>query len=262
MPEADSAATSAELLLNPAVQLFVQRATAAQPRFALTARNASAVAQICRRLDGIPLALELAAARVEVLTAEQMARRLDQRFRLLTGGSRAALAPPADPGGDARLELRPAPRGRAALFERLSVFAGGWTLEAAEAVCAGSALNGEDVLDVLTHLTRKSLVVADETSDGAQRYWMLETMRDYARQKLASRGVAEINALRDRHAEFFGSLLEQLLPDDYAIVSRDACRDTDALRRIDAEYDNVRAVLAWWLESDRPAQQAYGWRPG
>jgi predicted ATPase len=91
VPEADSAPTPEQVSMSPAVQLFVQRATAAQPRFALTARNASAVAQICRRLDGIPLALELAAARVEVLTAEQVALRLDQRFRLLTGGSRAAL---------------------------------------------------------------------------------------------------------------------------------------------------------------------------
>src|SRR5262249_49487486 len=148
--------------------------------------------QICRRLDGIPLALELAAARVEALTAEQVALRLDQRFRLLTVGSRAALPRQqtlaATPDWSYDLLRQPA----RLWFERLAVCSGGWTLEAAEAVCAGDGLDDEDVLDVLANLTRKSLVVAEEAIDGAERYSLLETVRDYARTKLASRGAAEI----------------------------------------------------------------------
>jgi len=152
----ESAASTEQLSLNPAVQLFVQRATAAQPRFALIDRNASAVVQICRRLDGIPLAMELAAARVEALTADQIALRLDQRFRLLTGGSRAALPRQQTPAAtlDWSHDLLSGPERR--LVERLAVFSGSWTLEAAEAVCAdGRALTSEAVLDLLAHLTRK-----------------------------------------------------------------------------------------------------------
>src|SRR5439155_9913481 len=125
VPKAESDATPEQLLSGPAVQLFVQRAIAAQPRFALTARNASAVVQICRRLDGIPLALELAAARVEALTAQQIALRLDQRFRLLTGGSRSALPRQQTLAAtlDWSYDLLGRPERR--LFERLAVFSGG-----------------------------------------------------------------------------------------------------------------------------------------
>src|SRR6266851_5561555 len=156
VPDPHGAQSLAELGQNPAVQLFVERAMAAQPRFGLTMRNAPAVVQICRRLDGIPLALELAAARVEALTAEQLAVRLDQRFRLLTGGSRAAL--PRQQTLAATLDwsygLLTRPERR--LFERLAVFAGGWSLEEAEAVCADDGLDPEDVLDLLVRLVRKS----------------------------------------------------------------------------------------------------------
>jgi predicted ATPase/DNA-binding XRE family transcriptional regulator len=255
LPEADSATTPEQLLLNPAMQLFVQRASAAQPRFALTARNAAAVAQICRRLDGIPLGLELAAARVEALTAEQIALRLDQRFRLLNLGSRAAL--PRQQTLAATLDwsydlLRKPER---LLFERLAVFSGGWTLEAAEAVCAGDGLDDEDVLDVLANLTRKSLVVAEEVMDGAERYSLLETLCDYARTRLAARGAAEITKLRDRHANFFSSLVEQLLPDELGRLSAEiAGQRVGSLSRVDAESDNLHSALAWCLESGQPAR--------
>jgi predicted ATPase/DNA-binding XRE family transcriptional regulator len=220
LPDAPSPMDLEELLRTPAVHLFVERATAVQPRFALTTRNASVVVEVCRRLDGIPLALELAAARVESLTVEQIAQRLDQRFRLLTGASRAAV--PRQQTLSATLEwsyqlLRGSER---RVFERLAVFSGGWTLEAAEAVCAGDELLREDVVDVLWQLTRKSLVVADETSDGSERYSMLETVRQYARQKLSARTP------------------------DIRI---------EALARVEADYDNVRAVLGWWRESGRAA---------
>ena len=203
LPDAEPSASLEQLLLKPAVQLFVQRAMAARPRFALTVGNAQAVVQICRRLDGIPLALELAAARIEALTAEQIAQRLDQRFRLLTGGSRAALPRQQTLGATLDWSYDLLGKHERLLFERLAVFTGGWTLEAAEAVCAGRGLDSEDVLDVLAQLTRKSLVVADEVADGAERYSLPETVRDYARQKLAMRGSAQIGALRERHAEFY-----------------------------------------------------------
>src|SRR5438093_4263869 len=153
----------------------------AQPRFGLTSCNAVAVTQICRRLDGIPLALELAAARIEALSAEQIGRRLDQRFRLLTGGSRSALPRQQTLAAtlDWSYDLLGRPERR--LFERLAVFSGGWTLEAAEAVCRDGELDVEEVLDALAHLTRKSLVVADETADGVEGYSVLETVQDYAR---------------------------------------------------------------------------------
>src|SRR6266851_3899331 len=183
VPEAT--ATVEQLSSSPSVHLFVERATAVQPRFALTAVNAGAVAQICQRLDGIPLALELAAARIDSLTPEQIALRLDQRFRLLTGGSRSAL--PRQQTLMATLDwsydlLRKPER---SLLQRLAVFSGGWTLEAAEGVCADGDVDSQDVRDLLAKLTRKSLVIADAMPEGAVRYALLETVRDYAHQKLS-----------------------------------------------------------------------------
>ena len=171
-----------------AVRLFVDRATAVQPRFAVTRDNALAVAQICWRLDGIPLAIELAAARVRGLAVEQIASRLDDRFRLLTGGSRTALGrqqtlrAAMDWGYD--LLARP----ERALLRRLSVFVGGFTLEAAEAVCCGDDGEGTDidqpgVLDLLMRLVDWSLVLPEDVA-GDGRYRLLETIREYAREKL------------------------------------------------------------------------------
>ena len=254
LPDATSRMDLEELLRTPAVHLFVERATAVQPGFALTTRNASAVVEVCRRLDGIPLALELAAARVESLSVEQIAQRLDQRFRLLTGASRAAV--PRQQTLSATLEwsyqlLRGSER---RVFERLAVFSGGWTLEAAEAVCAGDGLLRQDVVDVLWQLTRKSLVVADETSDGSERYSMLETVREYARQKLSARDAAWNRELRDAHADFFASLVHESLPYTLGqlMVETPDIR-MEALARVEADYDNVRALLGWWRESGRAA---------
>jgi predicted ATPase/DNA-binding XRE family transcriptional regulator len=254
LPAADSRAAPEQLLLSPAVDLFVQRATAAQPRFALSARNASAVVQICRRLDGIPLALELAAARMQSLTAEQVAVRLDARFRLLTGGSRAALPRQQTLAATLDWSYDLLSRPERSLFERLAVFSGGWTLEAAEDVCADGALQREAVLDVLANLTRKSLVIAEETTYDAERYSMLETVRDYARQKLASRTAAQIRSLRDRHADFFGRWIRHLLPDIFGrSLAEGAPREIDPFLLLDADYDNLLAALAWLLESGQAA---------
>jgi predicted ATPase/transcriptional regulator with XRE-family HTH domain len=247
VPDPEHAVSVAEIEESPAVELFLDRATSAQPRFRLTERNAAAVAQICQRLDGIPLALELAAARVEALTPQQLADRLDQRFRLLTGGSRVAL--PRQQTLQATLDwsydLLSKPERR--LFERLAVFAGHWTLEAAEAVCAGGGLAAQDVLDLLARLVRKSLVVATEAADGVERYRLLETVREYARQKLLTRGAAETTAVRERHATFYSAQAESLHPAtalragwDSGDSSAEAVRDG-----IEQIHDNVRAALGW-----------------
>lgn len=256
VPDPERAASIADLAGNPSVQLFVERAMTAQPRFALTARNAPAVAQICQRLDGIPLALELAAARIEALTAEQLALRLDQRFRLLTGGSRASL--PRQQTLQAALDWSYdlLSKSERRLFERLAVFAGGWTLEAAEAVGVGVGVAAEDVLDLLARLVRQSLVLAGEGADGAERYGLLETVRDYARQKLLARGITEITGARERHAVFYSYLAGHLSPTSKlrgALTGGYPGTDErhDRIREVE---ENLRTALGWWLEMNRPAE--------
>ena len=245
VPDPDELPPLAELEQNPAVRLFVERAAAVQPEFALIARNAAAVAQVCQRLDGIPLALELAAARIEALTVEQLAARLDQRFRLLTGGSRAAL--PRQQTLRATLDwsydLLSDPERR--LFNRLSVFAGGWTLEAAEAVCAGAGIERHDVLDLLLCLVRKSLVVAEEGGDGAERYRLLETLRQYAHERLLAAGEAE--TVHERHACCYLALAEEVGPSMYDWAA-------GAVDRLLTEHDNLRAAMRWFSESNAVEQ--------
>ena len=214
---------AAERLLDfAAVRLFVERARGVSPGFSLTPENRAAVARICQRLDGLPLALELAAARTRVLSVEQIAARLDDRFRLLTAGSRTA--PPQQQTLRASMDwshdlLSEAER---ALFARLSVFAGGFSLEAAEQVCAGVAgdtvLDAADVLDLLSQLVDKSLVVAVyATDDGSApagpaetRYRLPETVREYGAERLAARGEAA--AIRQAHTRYFSGLAEEAGP--------------------------------------------------
>src|SRR5581483_6789531 len=182
-----------------------ERATAVLPNFVLTSDNAPAITQVCRRLDGIPLAIELAAARVRMLPVEQIAERLDGRFRLLTGGSRTAL--PRHQTLQALIDwsYELLTEAEQVLLRRLGVFAGGWTLEAAEAVGVGKRIAADAVFDVLAHLIDKSLVVAEEQC-GAARYRMLETIREYALERLVESGEAE--AIRRQHADFFLRLAE------------------------------------------------------
>ena len=160
------------LVASPAVTLFVERATAVRPAFCLTTENAADVAEVCAALDGMPLAIELAAARARSLSVEEVNARLDQRFRLLTGGSRTALPRQQTLRSliDWSYDLLTEPE--KALFERLSVFAGGWTLSAAEAVCAGGDIEEWEVVDLLTSLSDKSLVLGEQR-DGATRYRFL-----------------------------------------------------------------------------------------
>jgi tetratricopeptide (TPR) repeat protein len=209
------------------------------PTFRLTERNVSAVERICERLDGIPLAIELAAARVAVLSPVQIVTRLDDRFRLLTGGSRTAplryrsLKALVDWSHDL-LDDR-----ERLLFRRLAVFAGGWTLEAAESVCAGDGLAPAEVLDLLSGLVTKSLVMSGDRGDGV-RYWLLETLREYAAEKL--RAADEEPKLRRRHGDWLVALAEDAEP------ALEGPRQIEWLRRLDDEHDNLRAALAWSVE--------------
>ncbi|HEX6033473.1 MAG TPA: tetratricopeptide repeat protein, partial [Anaerolineales bacterium] len=223
------------------IRLFIERAATAKPGFTLTNVNAFSLAQICYRLDGIPLAIELAASRVKVLSPDQIAARLDDRFRLLTGGSRTAL--PRQQTLRAMIDwsysLLSEPE--KALFRRLAVFVGGWTLEAAESVCASGMSNDilpEDVLDLLTRLVDKSLVLMEEAA-GDIRYRRLETIRQYSREKFFE--TDEVGRVRDRHLNYFMQFAELV---DHKLKSSDQLLWQN---RMSAEQDNLRAALEWGL---------------
>ena len=235
-PDAQNA--TAEALANcDSVRLFVERATAVQPTFHLGAGNIAAVAQVCARLDGIPLALELAAARVKTLSAEQISGRLDDRFRLLTGGSRTAL--PRQQTLRALIDwsydlLAPAEK---VVLRRLSVFAGGWPLEAAESVCAGDGVEDWEVLDLIARLVAKSLVVAEAPEEGRVRYRMQENLRSYAQERLAEAG--EVEALSARRRDWFLALAEEAEP------NLSGPEQGSWLNRLERDHDNLRAALAF-----------------
>src|SRR5882762_4200076 len=225
-----------ELREYEAISLFVTRCSAFQPEFALTEENAADVVRICRRLDGVPLALELAAARVRVLSVAQVAKRLDDRFRLLTGGGRNAVARQQTLRGLIDWSYDLLSETERTLLRRLSIFVGGSTLEAAEAVCGGDGIERDAILELLAHLVDKSLVVMQE-SGGAARYAMLETIREYAREKLVDSGEAD--TLRRRHFEhFFRSITE--LPMWFRPGGPEG---------LGIEYENLRAALEW-IEAD------------
>jgi predicted ATPase/DNA-binding XRE family transcriptional regulator len=228
-----------------AVRLFLERAQTVLPDFKLTIHNAFAISQVCQHLDGIPLALELAAARVRGLGIEQIASRLDDRFHLLTGGARTVL--PRHQTLQASIDwshdlLTESER---VLLRRLSIFAGGWTLEAAEQVCADGGINSNQILDLLLHLVDKSLVVA-ETQATETRYQMLETIRQYAREKLWAAGEEE--NMRQRQLVYFVDLAER------AELNLRAFDMVIWLDRMEAELDNIRMALDWAQESDIEAQ--------
>jgi predicted ATPase/class 3 adenylate cyclase len=239
LPDVQHLPAPEELLQVEAVRLFVERARTAQPLFTVTAKQASAVAQVCRRLDGIPLALELAAARLRGLSIDELATRLDQRFRLLTGGSRTALPrqQTLQAAVDWSYSLLSAPE--QTLFTRLAVFTGGFTLEAAEAVCAGGPVPAEEVLDLVLRLVDKSLVAVEGESAGRTRYRLLETLRQYGRERLVARGEAE--ALYHRHFAHYRDMAEQV-----ALIFREM--QQAVLGRLEAEHENLRQALGWALD--------------
>ena len=221
-----------------AVQLFMDRARLARPDFYVSPQNAPALASICLRLDGIPLAIELAAARVRSLSIDEINRKLDQRFQLLTGGSRTALPRQQTLRSliDWSYDLLNDREGQ--LLQRLSVFVGGWTLEAAEQVCADASVADHEVLDLLTSLCDKSLVLVDE-NDGSYRYRLLETVRQYARERLLTSGGGE--TVRARHRDCFLALAE----DTHAKLK--GPEQAMWLQRLEAEHENLRAGLEWSL---------------
>jgi predicted ATPase len=223
-----------QLLRIPAARLFVDRARAVRPDFKVDATNAQAVAQICHRLDGIALALELAAARVRVMTADAIAAGLDQRFKLLVSGDRTAL--PRQKTLHALIQwsydlLEPL---EARLFERLSVFAAGWALDAAEEVCGFAPIERAEVLDLLAGLVQKSLVLMDAETG---RFRMLETVRAFGHERLLA--SADRDEVAPRHAQWCARLAEAAFPE---LMGPNA---PTWLQRLDAEHENVMAALQW-----------------
>ncbi len=235
LPDA-RAAQAENLMQSEAVRLFTDRARAILPSFAVTSRNAQAVARVCQRLDGIPLAIELAASRVKGLPVEEIATRLDDRFRLLTGGSRTALPRHQTLRGAMDWSYDLLSEAERTMLRRLSVFAGGCTVQAAEAVCSGHGVDVAGVLDLLTRLVNKSLVVAGE-HDGTARYQLPETVRQYGWDRLFESGEAEL--VRQRHREFFLTLAEEAEPH---LKSRE---QVNWLNRLEVEHDNLRAASEW-----------------
>lgn len=233
-----------------AVRLFIDRASLVSPHFIVDKDNAPYIAQICHRLDGIPLAIELAAARVKMLSVEQISIRLDDRFRLLTGGARTAL--PRQQTLRALIDwsydiLNDNER---RLLCRLSVFAGSWTLEAAETVCSGDRIEYYEVLDLLTQLVNKSLVVVIEepqtssrslASQESHRYRMLETIRQYAREKLHDSQEGESS--RDRHLGYYLQMAKQIVSEYFGP------NELNWMVWLDEEWDNLRAAVEWSLET-------------
>jgi predicted ATPase/DNA-binding SARP family transcriptional activator len=232
----DSAAVGAGVIGRAeAVRLLVERATAVQPGFVLSEATAFAAAQICQRLDGLPLAIELAAARMNAFTVDQVAARLDDRFRLLSGGSRTALARHQTLRATVDWSYGHLGDDERRLFDRLGVFVGGFTLEAVESVCA-EGLNAA-VTDSLARLVDKSLVVVETSQTSGSRYRMLETLRAFAFERLEESG--DTARLRDRHASHVVALIESAGADLHG------AQQLVWLPRLEAEHGNIRAALDW-----------------
>jgi predicted ATPase/DNA-binding SARP family transcriptional activator len=230
--------TPEALLAYESVRLFRDRACAVMPEFEVSAANASAVIEICHRLDGIPLALELAATRLRALSPEQIAARLDNAFSVLLGGSRTALTRQRTLRATIDWSYDLLSDEERGLFRRLAIFSGGFTIEALEAICE-SKDTAPSVLDLFAQLVDKSLVTVDREG-ASQRYHLLETIRQYALGHLQASG--EVSALRQRHRDWYSALAEQ---SDAGLRGPE---QGDWLNRLTSELDNFRAVLRWSLE--------------
>lgn len=235
-----------ELRGNPAVALFADRARAVKATFALNEHNARAVAEICARLDGLPLAIELAAARCNVLTPQALVQRLTKRLDLLTGGARDRAARQQTLRGAIAWSYDLLDQAECTLFAQLALFVGGATLETIEGVCgqtitlAGGQPSALATLDGLASLVDKSLLRQIESGNGDARFVMLETIREYAQERLAERSDA--HDLAAKHATYFLELAEQAEPE---LV---AAEQATWLDRLESEHDNLRAALAWLLD--------------
>ena len=233
------------LLEFEAVRLFVERATQVNPRFRPDRAAMGDVVTICRRLDGIPLAIELAAARVSVLSVEAIQARLEHRFRLLRGGSRTALPRQQTLQAAIDWSYEHLTEQERLLLSRLSVFAGGWDLEATEAVCCDDQIEDLEVLDLLASLVGKSLVIAEER-EGAGRYRLLETIREYAWQRLQQTGEETI--WRARHLAYFLGLAEEAEP------KLTGTEQAAWLERLERDHDDLRAALGWCRQESERAE--------
>jgi predicted ATPase/class 3 adenylate cyclase len=224
-----------------AVRLFSDRARAVKADFVVDSSNAEAVAQVCRRLDGIPLAIELAASRTTALSAGELARRLDDRFRVLGGAQRAMVERHQTLRAAIDWSYELLGQQEQALFERVSVFSGGFTLDAAEVVTSGEGIAAGDVLELLASLVARSLVVAS-TSPTETRFAMYETIRQYAQEQLDRRGATD--GLRQRHAEHYARFAESV-----ARAHARAPNDYESDAELDREVDNLRAAFTWAVDS-------------
>jgi predicted ATPase/class 3 adenylate cyclase len=239
---ASDVASAAELETAEAAQLFLERARAVRPDFKLTAGNIPAVAEIVRRLDGIPLALELAAARLKVISAEGIAARLNDRFRLLVGGRRTAL--PRQQTLQALIDWswNLLEESEQILLRRLSVFSGGWILEDAQQIAGDAPLDEYAVLDNLEALVDKSLVATSSLPDGSGRFHLLESIRQYAQDRLSE--AWEDETLGNRHAAYFAGLVCDAEAADTHV-------ETLAwIKRLVRETDNFRAAFSWMEKHD------------
>lgn len=249
LPVAEKDVSIGNLIGNESVTLFVGRAQAVNPNFALTKDNASAVTKICRRLDGLPLALELAAARIKLLPPQAILSRLDDSLKLLTGGARDLPSRHQTLRNTLEWSYDLLNEDEKTLYARLGVFVGGFTLEAAEAVC--NADGKLEILESLTSLVNNSLLRQEETTDGEPRFGMLETIRAYALERLAENG--EMESLRAGHAQHYGNII--LTQAGTGIYSADALH---WLNWVEHELDNIRATLSWSLLSTERAEFGSG----
>lgn len=227
------------LLTYEAVELFIERARSVRPSFTLTPENAAAVVQVCRRLDGIPLALELAAARIRLLSVEQIVARLDDAYRLLTSGSRSALPRQQTLRAAMDWSYDLLSMHEQACFRRLSVFAGSFSLEAAEAICAGVPGDAYDVLELLSSLIDKSLVLVEQRGAEA-RYRLLEPIRQYGQDRLQE--LAEAAPALRAHRDWYARLAA------WAEAEMAGARQKRAFDRLEVEHENLRAAIGWSLE--------------
>ncbi|MCI0553219.1 MAG: tetratricopeptide repeat protein [Anaerolineae bacterium] len=231
---------------SESVQLFVARAMAISSGFKLTSENGAWIAEICRHLDGMPLAIELAAARMRSLSVQQIAERLDDRFHLLTGGSRTAALRQQTLAATLDWSYMLLSANEQKVLQRLSVFAGGATLDAAEWVCAGEGVESAEVLEALSRLVDKSLVIVDKPERGETRYRLLETIRQYALEKLAESG--EVDESKEHYLHYFIQWAEKIEP------SLNGAEQIPGLDLYEAEHDNLRAALEWCSTDNRRAE--------
>src|SRR5581483_1790229 len=247
LPDLQRPPTFEQLVAYESLRLFGERAAGVQPGFILTPENSMTVAQVCFRLDGIPLAIELAAARVKLLSVEQILTRLDDRFHLLTSGNRTAVNRQQTLRATIDWSYEMLSEAERILFRRLAVFTSGCTLEAVEGICAGAAgspttvLEVGDVFDLVSSLVDRSLLAVDPSAGGA-RYRLLETIREYAHQKLVQ--AQEEFELGARHWLWFTTLAEQANHKFWGHAH------LEWVKRQEQEHDNVRAALAWCLIHD------------